>query len=152
MGSSPCFDNAEMRAIFERAPQVGRILRPLCHEFGLEMPAWLKLPRRTRVRKPRPLLTAEDEERLRRMTARFPDTPPARSAEQALRRMLARLPVNLDRMSAIARGYFLHPPRDGNCPPPEIGYGGRMFPPLPKDYCKCRRGTGIERCREGACI
>jgi len=70
-------DNAEMRAIFERAPQVGRILRPLCHEFGLEMPAWLKLPRRTRVRKPRPLLTAEDEERLRRMTARFPDTPPA---------------------------------------------------------------------------
>ena len=39
--------------------------------------------------------------------------------------MFAALPVNLDRLSAVARGYFVHPPRDDNCPPPEIGYGGR---------------------------
>jgi hypothetical protein len=43
-------------------------------------------------------------------------------------------PVNLKRLSAVAYGYVLHPPRDGNCPPPEIGYGGRSFPSLPKDY------------------
>ena len=33
-----------------------------------------------------------------------------------------------------AFGYVLHWPRDGNCPPPEIGYGGRAFPNTPKDY------------------
>jgi hypothetical protein len=110
----------EMTEIIANAPQVGRILRPLCHILGTELPEGLKLPKRTRVRKQStlPRLSDEDEERLRRMTARFPDTPPARSAKRALRRMLARLPVNLDRMSAIARGYFFHPPRDGNCPPP----------------------------------
>ena len=103
---------------------------------GLKPPEWLALPKRPR--KPRALqLSEKDEAELARLTARFPDTPPARSAKRALRRMFAGLPVNLDRMSAVARGYFVHPPRDGNCPPPEIGYGGRLRP-LPKDYAPPR--------------
>ena len=43
-------------------------------------------------------------------------------------------PIDPRKIGAVAFGYVLHWPRDGNCPPPEIGYGGRMFPPLPKDY------------------
>ena len=70
---------------------------------------------------------------LGRLTARFSDAPLARSAKRALRRMFAGLPVRLERMSAVARGYFVHPPRDDNCPPPEIGYGGR-WRPLWNDY------------------
>ena len=44
-------------------------------------------------------------------------------------------PIDLTKLSAVAFGYVLHPPRDGNCPPPEIGYGGRR-PRLPKDYVR----------------
>jgi len=122
----------EMKAFAADCPQVGRILRPLARMAGLEVPEYLALPKR--MRKKRALrLSAEDEAELGRLTARFPDTPPARSAKRALRRMFAGLRVNLDRMSAVARGYVVHPPRDDNCPPPEIGYGGRRRP-LPKDY------------------
>ena len=56
---------------------------------------------------------------------------------RVLRRMFMGLPVNLDRLSAVARGYVMHPPRDDNCPPPEIGYGGRWRRP-PKDYAPPR--------------
>jgi hypothetical protein len=42
----------EMFALWQAAPQVGRLLRPLCHMLSLDMPAWLKLLRRPR--KPRP--------------------------------------------------------------------------------------------------
>ena len=130
--------HAELKAFVNEVPRAGRLLRPICRMTGVKAPEWLALPRRKRVRRKAaaPVLPAEDEEKLRRMTARFPDTPAARSAKRALRRMFAGLPVRLERMSAVAVGYFLHPPRDGNCPPPEIGYGGRTFPPLPKDYVR----------------
>ena len=124
----------EMREFAADCPQVGRILRPICAMAGIRPADYLALPKRRRVRKNPRALSAADEAELARITARFPDTPAARSGKRALRRMFERRPVRLDRMSAVARGYFLHPPRDGNCPPPEIGYGGRMFAPLPKGY------------------
>ncbi len=128
-------DDAEMKAIIATgAPQVGRVLRPFCHLLGLELPPELALPKRPRVRKSTLQLSEADEAELRRITAWFPDTPPARAAKRAWRRSFAGKPVDLTKMSAVAAGYMLHPPRDGNCPPPEIGYGGRAFAPLPKDY------------------
>ena len=124
----------ETREFVAACPQAGRVLRPLCRMAGVKAPEWLALPKRERVRKSRaPLLSEQDAAELARLTARFPDTPPARAAKRALRRMFVGLPVNLQRMSAVARGYFVHPPRDGNCPPPEIGYGGRWRRP-PRDY------------------
>ena len=42
-------------------------------------------------------------------------------------------PIDPKKIGAVAFGYTLHWPRDGNCPPPEIGYGGRWRKP-PKDY------------------
>ena len=50
----------DTRALVEAAPQAGRILRPLCRGYGIELPSWLALPERPapppRVRtKPRPL-------------------------------------------------------------------------------------------------
>ena len=134
-------EEPQMKAIIAAAPQVGRILRPFCHFLGIETPAELVLPKRKRS-SPRPSprrgerekLSEEDEAKLARLTARFPDTPPARAAKRALRRMYAGLKVDVTKLSAVAYGYFVHPPRDGNCPPPEIGYGGRTFAPLPKDY------------------
>ena len=133
-------DDPEMKAIIATAPQVGRILRPFCHLLGIETPECLRLPKRQRKRWASPTLRVSeaDEAKLARMTARFPDTPPARAAKRALRRMFAGLPVDLKKMSAVAVGYFLHPPRDDNCPPPEIGYGGRVFAPLPKGYVRPR--------------
>ena len=135
-------EDPEMKALLAAAPQVGRIVRPFCHLLGLELPAELRLPKRERERKrwasPTLRLSEADEAKLARLTARFPDTPPARSAKRALRRMFAGKPVDLRKMSAVAAGYFLHPPRDGNCPPPEIGYGGRVFAPLPKGFVRVK--------------
>ena len=122
----------ETREFVAACPQAGRILRPLCRITGLTPPEWLALPKR--ARKTRALrLSESDEAELARITARFPDTPPARSARRALRRMFAGLPVNWEKLPAVVRGYVVHPPRDGNCPPPEIGYGGGRWRP-PKDY------------------
>jgi hypothetical protein len=42
----------DTQALVAAAPQAGRILRPLCHTIGVELPDWLKLPKRPR--KPRP--------------------------------------------------------------------------------------------------
>jgi hypothetical protein len=42
-------------------------------------------------------------------------------------------PIDPRKIGSVAYGYVLHWPRDGNCPPPEIGYGGRWRKP-PKDY------------------
>ncbi len=140
-------EHPEMKAFVAEVPRVGRLLRPICRMVGMEVPEYLALPKRKKVTSPRPSpqsgegegkkargLSAADEEELRRITARFPDTPPARAAKRVWRRMFEGKPVNLRRLSAVALGYVLHAPRDGNCPPPEIGYGGRSFPSLPKDY------------------
>ena len=121
-------EDPEMAALIADAPvQVGRILRPFCHLFGIKPPPALMLPKRMRVRKKKEPLPPHPA------AARFPDTPAARSAARALARVQAGLPVDVKKLSAVAYGYFVHPPRDGNCPPPEIGYGGRTWRP-PKDY------------------
>ena len=121
-----------MKAFAAACPQVGRDLRPLCRMVGLRVPDYLALPKRVRRPAQEPALSEEDEAKLARMTARFPDTPPARAAKRALRRGFAGLPVDVKKLSAVAYGYFIHPPRDEHCPSPEIGYGGRSFGPLPK--------------------
>jgi hypothetical protein len=137
----PLLNDPEMQAIFERAPQVGRILRPWCRVFELEMPEWLKLPKRVRVRRkdtsPRPSPHSGEEEakhsgegeekRRRRRTAR------EIAAEAIARSERTGKPIDPGKIGAVAYGYTLHWPRDGNCPPPEIGYGGRRRR-LPKDY------------------
>ena len=128
-------EHPEMRAFVAEAPQAGRLLRPICTMVGLKPPEYLQLPKRVRKKREPARLSEKDEAELRRVTAWFPDTPPARRAKWALRQTFLGKPVDLTRMSAIARGYFLHPPRDRNCPPPEIGYGGR-WPRLPKDYVR----------------
>jgi hypothetical protein len=128
----------EMQEFAAACPQVGGILRPLCQMVGLKPPDYLALPKRKRVRKKdtSSRLSEADEEELRRLAARFPDTPAARTAKRVLRRMFEGKPVDLTKLSAVVLGYVLHPPRDDNCPPPEIGYGGRAFAPLPKDYVR----------------
>jgi hypothetical protein len=42
-------------------------------------------------------------------------------------------PIDIAKVSPVVWGCIVHRPRDGNCPPPEIGYGGRRRKP-PKDY------------------
>ena len=160
----PLINSPEMQAIYERAPQVGRILRPWCEVFGLETPAWLRLPKRARKKgaptpahrvKPggKPLfprsagLGREADQRancaataFKRRDARGEmivtnrKLPPREQAEDAIRRSEASgKPIDVKKFKAEAYGWFVHPPRDGNCPPPKIGYGGRLRP-LPKDY------------------
>jgi hypothetical protein len=120
-------EDAELKALLAAAPQAGRILRPLCHMLGIRPTAELRLPRRVRVRKKKEPLPPHPA------AARFPDTPAARSAARGLARMQAGLPVDVTRLSSVAYGYFVHPPRDDNCPPPEIGYA-RARRWWPKDY------------------
>jgi hypothetical protein len=40
----------EMKELIAEAPQVGRIVRPLCRMLGVDMPTWLRLPRGARAR------------------------------------------------------------------------------------------------------
>ena len=154
------WEDPEMAELFAAAPQVGRVLRPLAHMIGATLPAWLKLPKRVRVRKqdtsPRPTGSSpvaslphsgEGEETGRHAAAasRLRDArsamivpnrrlPAREQAEDAMRRSEASgKPIDLRKFSPAAFGHWAHPPRDGNCPPPEIGYGGRLRP-LPKDY------------------
>ena len=144
-------NDPEMKALYAAAPQVGRILRPFCHFLGIGLPEELRLPKRERVRRsdlsPRPVPveqwwaeahptahpTALRDERSE-MIVPNRRLPPREQAEDAVRRSEARgKPIDLRRFTPAALGWFLHPPRDANCPPPEIGYGGR-WRPLPKDY------------------
>jgi hypothetical protein len=143
-------EEPEMKAIMAAAPQVGRIIRPLCHILGIETPKELVLPKRKRP-PPRLVrsaaqpparagegeelaLSAAGEAELARITKCFPDTPAARKAKLVWRRVIAGKKVDLKKLPAVVVGYMLHPPKDGNCPLPEIGYGGRAFPNTPKDY------------------
>jgi hypothetical protein len=130
------WEDAEMATFYAAAPQAGRLLRPLAHMIGAPLPDWLKLPKR--VRKPgqtarngglRPPYGIRDGRVIpnRRLPAR-------EQAEDAIRRSNASgLPIALELFRAEANGWFLHTPRDGNCPPPKIGYAGRRRRP-PKDY------------------
>ena len=134
-------DDPKMRAVFERAPQVGRILRPWCRTFRLDMPEWLRLPKRVRDRRayapptpaPTPALprpAGEGEVREGRRRRRTPREMAAAALAWSARTGKA---IDPRKIGAVAYGYCLHWPRDGNCPPPEIGYGGRWRRP-PKDY------------------
>jgi hypothetical protein len=123
----------EMKAFAADCPQVGRLLRPMCRMLGLKVPEYLALPKRVRRARGDPSRKARGTQMARPRRRDFSN--PRDEALAWLRWSEAtKKPVDPRRMSAVAFGYILHWPRDGNCPPPEIGYGGRMFPPLPKDY------------------
>jgi hypothetical protein len=131
-------EHPEMTALVAAAaPQARRILGPLCRMMGVKLPPCLQVPRRPRVRKdpsPQPWSASqpkpsrgEGEERPSR-----PSTP-REQAEDAVRRSLATgKPIDPRKLSAVAYGYVLHPPRNDSCPPPEIGYARAR--PLPRDY------------------
>jgi hypothetical protein len=106
----------EMKAFVAEVPQAGRMLRPICTMVGLKPPEWLALPQRKRVRTKDTAtgLSEGDAEAPRRLTARIPETPPARSAKRALARGFAGKPVDVTKLSAVAYG--------------------RSFGPLPEDY------------------
>ena len=55
LGADLCWllDQPEMRELIAEAPQVGRLLRPLCRMLGVEPPPLLRMPRQPRVRTPR---------------------------------------------------------------------------------------------------
>jgi hypothetical protein len=128
-------EDPEMAVFFAAAPQLGRILRPLAHMIGAPLPQWLQLPKR--ARKPG-LRRQAAASRLRdargEMIVPNRRLPAREQAEDAVRRSEASgKPIDLRKFSAEANGWFLHPPRDRNCPPPKIGYGGGRWRP-PKDY------------------
>ena len=62
----------EMLAAVQAAPQMGRILRPLCHMLHFEMPAYLRLPPRPRRPRPprpkRPLTPEQVDAKVARMS------------------------------------------------------------------------------------
>jgi hypothetical protein len=135
------WEDPEMAEFFAAAPQVGRILRPLAHMIGATLPAWLQLPKRARVRKkdtsPRPSPQSGEggygDER-GEMIIPNRRLPAREQAEDAMRRSDASgKAIDVKGFSAEAFGWWAHPPRDGNCPPPKIGYAGRRRRP-PKDY------------------
>jgi hypothetical protein len=146
-------EDAEMRAVIAAAPrEMGRVLRPFCHLLGIAVPEELRLPRRVRaVREsdpsPRPSPTRGEGEE----SAPTPALPRSAGEGEVVaarrRRRTAReiaqawmawsertgKAIPIGKVSSIVWGYIVHWPRDGNCPPPEIGYGGRSWRP-PKDY------------------
>jgi hypothetical protein len=135
------WEDPEMAEFFAAAPQVGRILRPLAHMIGAPLPAWLKLPKRVRVRKkdtsPRPSPHSGEGaygDDNREMIIPNRRLPAREQAEDAMRRSDASgKPIDVKKFTPEANGWFMHWPRDGNCPPPKIGYAGRRRRP-PKDY------------------
>ena len=150
------WEEAEMAALHAAAPQVGRILRPLAHMIGARVPEWLQLPKRVRVRRkdasPRTVVRGEQRwaeahptataRRDQRSEMIVPNRrlPAKEQAEDAVRRSEASgKAIEVRRFSAEAYGWLVHPPRDGNCPPPKIGYAGRRRRP-PKDYVPPKDG------------
>jgi hypothetical protein len=128
-------EDAEMQAVIAAAPvQIGRVLRPFCHFLGLEVPAGLRLAKRRRVRakdtSPRPSPHSGEGEVVAVRRRRTP-----REIAEALMAWSERTgkAIDIRKVSSVVWGYIVHTPRDGNCPPPEIGYGGRRWRP-PKDY------------------
>ena len=95
----------EMQAFAAEVPQVGRMLRPICKMAGMKPPDYLALPKRKRVRKKQASRLSEaDEEELRRITARFADTPAGRRAKRVWRRMFEGKPVDLTKLPAVVLG------------------------------------------------
>ena len=131
------WDDPEMAQLFAVAPQVGRILRPLAHMIGAPLPEWLKLPKRVRdpgVRRRRAAAASRLRDARGELILPNRRLPPKEQVEDAMRRSEATgKAIAVKQFTPVAYGLFVHPPRDGNCPPPKIGYGGRLRP-LPKDY------------------
>ena len=130
------WDDPEMAEFFAAAPQVGRILRPLAHMIGAPLPAWLRLPKRARKPGLRRRSAAASRLRDARGEMIVPNRrlPAREQAEDAIRRSEASgKPIDVKKFTPEANGWFMHWPRDGNCPPPKIGYAGRRRRP-PKDY------------------
>ena len=128
------WEEAEMAALHAAAPQVGRILRPLAHMIGARVPEWLQLPKGVRKRHPSPRPSPSRGEGAGGMIVPNRRLPAKEQAEDAVRRSEASgKAIDVRRFSAEAYGWLVHPPRDGNCPPPRIGYAGRRRRP-PKDY------------------
>ncbi len=128
------FNHPEMQTFMAEVLQVGRILRPLCRLVGLKPPDYLALPKRRGTRHPPPHPSpsrGEEDLQQQRRRRRTPQEIAAAAIERSNR---TGKPIDPRKMSAAAYGCVLHWPRDSNCPPPEIGYGGRSFAPLPKDY------------------
>jgi len=125
-------NHPEMRAFVAECPQVGRVLRPICKMTGVKPPDYLALPKRPR----KPGLRRRPAAAPRLRQPRRRDFTDPREEALAWMRWSAATgkPVDPRKMSPAAFGCLLHWPKDDNCPPPEIGYGGRAFPPLPKDY------------------
>jgi hypothetical protein len=128
------WEEPEMAEFYAAAPQLGKILRPFAHMIGAPLPTWLQLPKRVRKKHPSPRPSPTRGEGEGEMIVPNRRLPPREQAEDAMRRSEASgKPIDLRKFSAEAFGWWSHPPRDGNCPPPKIGYGGRLRP-LPKDY------------------
>jgi len=131
------WEEPEMRAFFDAAPQVGRILRPLAHMIGAPLPEWLRLPKRVPgpgLRRRRAPAAARRRDERSELIVPNRRLPPKEQAEDAERRSLATgKPIDVKKFTDLAWGQFVHAPRDGNCPPLKIGYGGRRRRP-PKDY------------------
>ena len=132
------WEEPEMREFFAAAPQVGRILRPLAEMIGAPLPVWLRLPKRARKKDPSPRLWSASRPKPSRgegeMIVPNRRLPAKEQVEDAIRRSEASgKPIDVKKFPAEAYGWFVHPPRDGNCPPPKIGYAGRRRRP-PKDY------------------
>jgi hypothetical protein len=90
----------ELPALVLAAPQAGRILRPLLHMLAIDIPTFLRLPKRPRAPRER-----------------------APAAERPPR------PRDINKMSSYAYGRLVHPPRDNNCPPIRLGYApAKPFP------------------------
>ena len=134
------WEEPEMAAFYAAAPQLGRILRPLAHMIGAPVPGWLRLPRRVRKKgpppRPSPARAGEGVRGDERGEMIVPNRrlPAREQAEDAMRRSEASgKPIDVRGFTAEANGWFMHWPRDGNCPPPKIGYAGRRRRP-PRDY------------------
>ena len=131
-------EDAEMQAVIAAAPgPSGRALRPFCHLLGLPVPEALRLPKRARdpgLRRRRAAAASRLRDERSELIIPNRRLPPREQVEDAVRRSETYgKPIDVKKFTPAAYGQFVHPPRDGNCPPVEIGYGGRRRPP-PKDY------------------
>ena len=68
----PLLDSAEFQTLAKQAPQLGRLLRPLCRALNIPLPNYLRLP----PRKKRPAPPRPTRPRTRRAQPHTPPPPP----------------------------------------------------------------------------
>jgi hypothetical protein len=124
----------EMKEFVAACPQVARILRPMCRMAGMKPPGWLALPKVVRKAYRSPWPSPHSGEGAERRAQRRRRRTPIEIADALVRRSeRTGKPIDIAKVSPVVWGCIVHRPRDGNCPPPHIGYGGRRTKP-PKDY------------------